>query len=58
VFCVINFFWKLSLRSVNTNIWTCPPPPVIVELTTPPKTFGSQRKTTSKTSIRWVWRTV
>jgi hypothetical protein len=28
VFCIINFFWNwLFLRSVNTNIWICPPPP-------------------------------
>jgi hypothetical protein len=35
VFCIINFFWnRLFLRSVNTNIWICPPPPLI-DLSTP-----------------------
>jgi hypothetical protein len=28
VFCIINFFWnRLSLWSVNTNIWIFAPPP-------------------------------
>jgi hypothetical protein len=31
VFCFINLFWnQLFLWYVNTNIWICAPPPIIV----------------------------